>query len=64
MNTTISSKDLSYVCDMFSWNENIINTINLLKEKVTNQQLLQIMDNMLNFHKNNIQNIKGILDAR
>ena len=64
MNINLSSKDLSYVSDMFNWNENVINTINLLQNQVTNQELINIMNNMLDIHKNNCLNIKELINER
>lgn len=48
----ISTKDLSYICDIFNWNFNACKLINSFIENITNQEIKDHLNELYYTHKN------------
>ncbi len=57
----ISTKDLSYISDMFNWNMILVNKLNLFLEEVTDEEMKTLFSNALDMHTKHANNLIGIL---
>lgn len=57
----ISGKDLDYLSDMFNWNFNAFKLINDFKEKVSDEEIKDLMDRVCETHKENLSTVLNIL---
>lgn len=57
----ISGKDLDYLSDMFNWNFNTFKLINDFKEKVSDEEIKDLMDRVCETHKENLSAVLNIL---
>ena len=57
----ISTKDLSYICDMFNWNFNAFKLINDFKEKVSDEEIKDLIERVCKTHKENLSAVLNIL---
>lgn len=57
----ISTKDLSYVEDMFKWEYNAYKEVNSFRKKVKDKYCLQILNETSNMHYNHMLFLKAIL---
>lgn len=61
MKDNISTKDLSYINDMFNWNYNIIKTIELLENNISNEELETLIKEIKKSHIKTCENIKEVI---
>lgn len=57
----ISGKDLDYLSDMFNWNFNTFKLINDFKEKVSDEEIKDLMEKVCETHKENLSAVLNIL---
>lgn len=57
----ISGKDLDYLSDMFNWNFNAFKLINDFKEKVSNEEIKDLIERVCKTHKENLSAVLNIL---
>ena len=57
----ISGKDLDYLSDMFNWNFNAFKLINYFKEKVSDEEIKNLMERVCKTHKENLSVVLNIL---
>lgn len=62
MKDNLSEKDLSYITDMFNWNYNIIETINLIESNVSDEKLLNLLNTTKKTHQNICESIKEVIN--
>lgn len=48
----LSTKDLSYICDMFNWNINCYNAFKHFKKLLTDEEAVTLCDDIAKMHKN------------
>ncbi len=59
----ISTKDLSYISDMFNWNNTMIHKLNHYIEEETDEALLSLLDSTLEIVENNVQKLTKLLES-
>ena len=59
----ISTKDLSYISDMFNWNNTMIHKLNHYIEEKTDEALLSLLDSTLEIVENNVQKLTKLLES-
>ena len=59
--SVISGKDLDYLSDMFNWNFNAFKLINDFKEKVSGEEIKDLMERVCETHKENLSAVLNIL---
>lgn len=59
--SVISGKDLDYLSDMFNWNFNAFKLINDFKEKVSDEEIKDLMGRVCETHKENLSAVLNIL---
>lgn len=59
----ISTKDLSYISDMFNWNNTTIHKLNHYIEEETDEALLSLLDSTLEIVENNVQKLTKLLES-
>lgn len=59
--SVISGKDLDYLSDMFNWNFNAFKLINDFKQKVTDEEIKDLMERVCETHKENLSAVLNIL---
>ena len=57
----ISGKDLDYLSDMFNWNFNAFKLINDFKEKVSDEEIKDLIERVCKTHKENLSAVFNIL---
>ncbi len=57
----VSTKDLSYLSDMFNWNLIIINKLKLYINEVTDEDMKTIFSSLIDMHTNHANTIIAIL---
>ena len=57
----ISGKDLDYLSDMFNWNFNAFKLINDIKEKVSDEEIKDLIERVCKTHKENLNAVLNIL---
>ena len=57
----ISTKDLSYIADMFEWNYNAYKQINHFIKEVKSEEIQEVLENASNMHYNHLQYLIAIL---
>ena len=57
----LSTKDLSYLSDMFNWNLNCYNAFSHFEKESTDEQAKALMQNIANMHKNSCSFILGLI---
>ena len=57
----ISGKDLDYLSDMFNWNFNAFKHINDFKEKVSDEEIKDLIERVCETHKENLNAVLNIL---
>lgn len=57
----ISGKDLDYLSDMFNWNFNAFKLINDFKEKVSDEEIKDLIERVCKTHKENLNEVLNIL---
>ena len=57
----ISGKDLDYLSDMFNWNFNAFKLINDFKEKVSDEEIKDLIERLCKNHKENLSAVLNIL---
>lgn len=57
----ISGKDLDYLSDMFNWNFNAFKLINDFKEKVSDEEIKDLIERVCKTHKENLNAVLNIL---
>lgn len=57
----ISGKDLDYLSDMFNWNFNAFKLINDFKEKVSDEEIKDLIERVCKIHKENLNAVLNIL---
>lgn len=57
----ISEKDLDYLSDMFNWNFNAFKLINDFKEKVSDEEIKDLIERVCETHKENLNAVLNIL---
>ena len=57
----ISCKDLDYLSDMFNWNFNAFKLINDFKEKVSDEEIKDLIERVCKTHKENLSAVLNIL---
>ena len=57
----ISTKDISYISDMFNWNFNAFKLINDFKEKVSDEEIKDLIERVCKTHKENLSAVLNIL---
>lgn len=57
----ISGKDLDYLSDMFNWNFNAFKLINDFKEKVSDEEIKNLIERVCKTHKENLNAVLNIL---
>lgn len=60
---TISTKDLSYISDMFNWNNTMIHKLNHYIEEETDEALLSLLDGTLDIIESNVQKLTKLLES-
>lgn len=61
--TNISTKDLSYFCDMFNWNLNCYNAFTHFASEITDEDAKNLANQTASMHKEACQYILGILQG-
>lgn len=61
MRDNFSTKDLSFINDMFSWNHNIIKTIELIEQNITDEELKSLVSSIKNKHIKTCQSINEVI---
>lgn len=59
----ISTKDLSYISDMFEWNYNAHKKINHFIGEVKNEEVKEILESASTMHYNHLQYLISILSG-
>ncbi len=59
----ISTKDLSYISDMFNWNNTMIHKLNHYIEEETDEALLSLLDGTLDIIESNVQKLTKLLES-
>lgn len=59
----ISTKDLSYISDMFEWNYNAYKQINHFIGEVKNEEIKEVLESASNMHYNHLQYLIAILSG-
>lgn len=59
--TIISTKDLDYLNDIFSWNFGVCKLAYSFSQKVSDEEIKQELENTYNMHKEICQSIVNIL---
>ncbi len=59
----ISSKDLSYISDMFNWNNTMIHKLNHYIEEETDEALLSLLNSTLDLVENNSKRLIKLLES-
>lgn len=57
----ISTKDLSYISDIFEWNFTMAKMANDMKEKITNEEIKTLISKVSTMHTNICQTLVTIL---
>ena len=57
----ISGKDLDYLSVMFNWNFNAFKLINDFKEKVSDEEIKDLIERVCKTHKENLNAVLNIL---
>ena len=57
----IWGKDLDYLSDMFNWNFNAFKLINDFKEKVSDEEIKDLIERVCKTHKENLNAVLNIL---
>ncbi len=57
----LSTKDLSYLSDMFSWNLNCYNAFSHFQEEITDEQIKNLMQQIAEMHKNSCDYILALI---
>lgn len=58
----ITEKDLLYLEDMFNWNIIIRNKINYYLNLVDNKEVINMLNNLLEMHHNNLEDIISYME--
>lgn len=58
---TISTKDLSYFCDMFQWNVNCYNAFTHFKNELTDEEAINMVNEIAMMHKESCEFILGLI---
>lgn len=58
----ISTKDLSYLCDIFNWNYNACKEVHHYFEITNNQELKDVFHDVFYIHKEICEDILSILE--
>ena len=61
VSSIISGKDLDYLSDMFNWNFNAFRLINDFKEKVSDEEIKDLIERVCKTHKENLSAVLNIL---
>ncbi len=59
----ISSKDLSYICDMFNWNMNIIKKLNYYISDITDETIVTKFKSLIDMHTTHVNDLISILEG-
>lgn len=57
----ISTKDLSYLCDMYNWNYNAFKQVNHYINEVHDEEVKDLLERILNMHYEHLYYIVSIL---
>lgn len=57
----LSTKDLSYLSDMFNWNLNCYNAFSHFEQESNDEQAKTLMGNIANMHKNSCEHILSLI---
>lgn len=60
----ISTKDLSYIEDIFNWNFVVAKTINCFKNNVQDEEIKNFFDDLYKSHKDICQKLIDILSGK
>lgn len=58
---TISTKDLSYFCDMFNWNLNCYNAFSHFASEIQDENIKQTIDEIALMHKESCEYVLGLM---
>ncbi|MEG1009978.1 MAG: hypothetical protein RSF67_09255 [Clostridia bacterium] len=61
MKNELSTKDLSYICDMFNWNLNIYNVCNEYLECISDEELIRTVNNIKTMHLNSCNDFLKVI---
>ena len=57
----LSTKDLSYLCDMFNWNLNCYNAFTHFEQESNDEQAKTLMQNIAQMHKNSCEHVLSLI---
>ena len=57
----LSTKDLSYLSDMFNWNLNCYNAFSHFEQESNDEQVKTLMGTIANMHKNSCEHILSLI---
>lgn len=60
----ISTKDLAYLCDIFSWNYNALKLSNHFKMETENNELKDVFNDIYDIHKEICEDILKIMEGK
>lgn len=58
----ISTKDLSYISDMFQWNVNCYNAFNHFKDELTDEETKTVVNEVADMHKESCEFLLGLIN--
>ena len=61
MQNSLSSKDLSFLSDMFNWNLNCYNAFNLFENEMDNNDAKVLLDEIKEMHKSSCEDILNLM---
>ena len=61
MQNGLSSKDLSFLSDMFNWNLNCYNAFNLFESEMDNNDAKVLLDEIKEMHKSSCEDILNLM---
>ncbi len=61
MHNSLSSKDLSFLSDMFNWNLNCYNAFNLFEDEMDNNDAKVLLDEIKEMHKSSCEDILNLM---
>ena len=61
MQNNLSSKDLSFLSDMFNWNLNCYNAFNLFENEMDNNDAKVLLDEIKEMHKSSCEDILNLM---
>ena len=61
MQDSLSSKDLSFLSDMFNWNLNCYNAFNLFENEMDNNDAKVLLDEIKEMHKSSCEDILNLM---